>query len=61
MRYLFGPYDEEDAAEDTDVDSSEVDDAWHWAREDSGRDETGYGADYFDSDEDNYDPHADDE
>jgi hypothetical protein len=39
---MKGPYDEKDAAKDTDSSLGEVSEAWHTGREDSGRDESGY-------------------
>ena len=40
----FGPYDEEDAAEDTDASMDDVSDAWHDARDDC-QEEGWYGSD----------------
>ncbi|MFH1565663.1 MAG: hypothetical protein ABIB98_00475 [bacterium] len=46
-RYVMGGYDEWDASQDTDVSADEVSEAWHTARDDSGRDWEDKDADYY--------------
>lgn len=50
--FRFGPYDEGDAADDTDSSEEEVQEAWHQARDDAEDDSLGGDGDGDRNDDD---------